>query len=135
MKEFLKKGFYLGVGVFTLTKEKIEQVVDDLVHRGEADQSDRANLIDEFMEKAQEFEKELNERVKKIVQNYGFVSKKEFETLKKKVEELEKQQAAQKTAAPKTGAKKTTAGKSGAKKSTTKKPTAKAKADKSESGK
>jgi len=135
MKEFLKKGFYLGVGVFTLTKEKIEQVVDDLVHRGEADQSDRANLIDEFMEKAQEFEKELNERVKKIVQNYGFVSKKEFEALKKKVEELEKKQAAQKTTAPKTGAKKTTASKSGAKKSTAKKPAAKPKADKSESGK
>lgn len=135
MKEFLKRGVYLGVGVFTLTKEKVEQVVDDLVHRGEADQSDRANLIDEFMEKAQEFEKELNERVKKIVQNYGFVSKKEFEALKKKVEELEKKQTAQKTTTRKTGTKKTTASKSGAKKSTTKKPAAKPKADKPESGK
>lgn len=131
MKEFLKKGFYLGVGVFTLTKEKVEQVVDDLVHRGEADQSDRANLIDEFMEKAQEFEKELNERVKKIVQNHGFVSKKEFETLKKKVEELEKKQAEQKATTSKTGAKKTTASKSGTKKTTTK-SAAKPKAEKSE---
>lgn len=134
MKEFLKKGFYLGVGVFTLTKEKVEQVVDDLVHRGEADQSERANLVDEFMEKAQEFEKELNEKVKKIVHNYGFVSKKEFEALKKKVEELEKKQAAQKPSPPKTGTKKTTASKTGAKK-TTKKPAAKPKADKTESDK
>ena len=86
------------------------------------------------MEKAQEFEKELNERVKKIVQNYGFVSKREFEALKKKVEELEKKQAAQKTTAPKTGTKKATASKTGVKK-TTKKSAAKPKADKSESGK
>jgi polyhydroxyalkanoate synthesis regulator phasin len=96
MKEFLKRGLYLGVGAFTLTKEKIEQVVDDLVHRGEADQKDRRDLIEEFMKRAQEFEKELTEKIKNIVINYGFASKKEVEELKKRIEGLEKKLAEKK---------------------------------------
>lgn len=108
MKEFLKKGFYLGVGAFTLTKEKIEQVVDELVHRGEADQKERADLIDEFMEKAQEFEKELTVKMKEIVQTYGFASKKEVAQLKKRIEELEKKVIEKKAAPRKTGTAKST---------------------------
>lgn len=98
MKEFLKRGLYLGVGAFTLTKEKIEQVVDDLVHRGEADKKDRRDLIEEFMNRAQEFEKELTEKIKNIVINYGFASKKEVEELKKRIEGLEKKLAEKKSA-------------------------------------
>jgi polyhydroxyalkanoate synthesis regulator phasin len=101
MKEFLKRGLYLGVGAFTLTKEKIEQVVDDLVHRGEADQKNRTDLIEEFMKRAQEFEKELTEKIKNIVINYGFASKKEVEELKKRIEGLEKK-LAEKKATPRT---------------------------------
>jgi polyhydroxyalkanoate synthesis regulator phasin len=104
MKDFLKKGFYLGVGAFTLTKEKIEQVVDDLVHRGEEDNKDRADLVEEFMKRAQEFEQELTEKIKKIIQNYGFASKKEVEQLKNRIEELEKK-LVEKKAAPKTSGK------------------------------
>lgn len=106
MKEFLKKGFYLGVGAFALTKEKIEQVVDDLVRKGDADQSERASLVDEFMGKAQEFEKELGKKIKEIVQTYGYVPRKDLDELKKRIEKLEKEAAAKKPAAKKATPKK-----------------------------
>ena len=115
MKEFFKKGFYLGVGAFALTKEKIEQVVDDLVRKGDADQSERASLVDEFMGKAQEFEKELGKKVKEIIQTYGYVPRRDLDELKKRVEKLEKAAAAKKPAARKSTATKAASPKAKAK--------------------
>jgi len=95
MKELVKKAFYLGVGAAVVTKDKVEEFVDELIRKGEASQSEKGKLIDEFMEKAKAREKELTEKVKTMVQkNIGELklpSKKEIEELKKKVDELEKQ--------------------------------------------
>ncbi len=105
MKELLKKGLYLGVGAFTLTKEKIEQVVDEMVRRGDAEQGDKAKLIDELVERTREFEKELSEKVKGIIQTYGYVPRRDLEDLKKRIEALEKELAAKKPGSRKPAAK------------------------------
>ena len=96
MKDLFKKAFYLGVGAVSVTAEKIESLVDELVQRGAANQSERGKLIDEFMEKAREQEKILSAKVKEIVQTHGFATKRELEELRQRLEKLEKQ------AAPKT---------------------------------
>ena len=36
MLNLIKKGMYLGIGVFSLTKEKAEKFVDELIKSGEA---------------------------------------------------------------------------------------------------
>lgn len=108
MKDTLKKSLYLGVGAISLTKEKIEQLVDDLIHKGEASQSERAKLIDEFFSRAKEQEKEVTDKVKDIVKSYGVVSKKEFDELRKRLEKLEKKLSSMETSAKKTTSKKTT---------------------------
>lgn len=105
MKEWLKKGLYLGVGAFALTKEKIEQVVDEMVRRGDAEQGERAKLIDELLERTREFEKELSEKVRSIIQTYGYVPRRDLEELKKRVEVLEKELAAKETTSRKPAAK------------------------------
>ena len=96
MKDLFKKAFYLGVGAVSVTAEKIESLVDELVQRGAANQSERGKLIDEFMEKAREQEKILSAKVKEIVQTHGFATKRELDELRQRLEKLEKQ------AAPKT---------------------------------
>lgn len=113
MKEILKKSFYFGVGALTATAEKVEELVDELIRRGEANKAEKSKLIEELMAKIGEQEKEFTARIKSVVQNswqeYGFPGKKEFEDLKARVERLEKA-AAKPKAAPKKAAtrKKTT---------------------------
>jgi len=63
----LKKMMLLGVGVATVTKEKAEEIVEDLIKRGEVASGDKAKVIDEIHEKAQaataEIRKMIDERV------------------------------------------------------------------------
>lgn len=93
MKDLFKKAFYLGVGAVSVTAEKIESLVDELVQRGAANQSERGKLIEEFMEKAREQEKILSAKVKEMVQTYGFATKRELDELRQRLETLEKQAA------------------------------------------
>ncbi|RKY86229.1 polyhydroxyalkanoate synthesis regulator, partial [candidate division KSB1 bacterium] len=57
MFELLKKGVLLGLGAVTLTKEKAEELVDELIKKGELAREERATAIDEFLKKAEEEEK------------------------------------------------------------------------------
>lgn len=117
MKDFFKKGLYLGVGAFTLTKEKIEQLVDEMVRKGDAEQGDKAKLVDELVERTREFEKELSEKVKNIIHTYGYVPRRDLDELKKRIEALEKELAAKKKTASRKPAAKPAARKSTRKKS------------------
>ncbi|RMH95219.1 MAG: hypothetical protein D6681_13230 [Calditrichaeota bacterium] len=102
MKELLKKVFYFGVGTITVTAEKVEEIVDELIKRGEATQSERGKLIEEFLQKAREQEKAVATKVKDIIQRsrqeLGIPSRQEIEALKQRVEALEKQLEARETA-------------------------------------
>lgn len=94
MVDLFKKAFYFGVGAAVLTKEKVEELVDDLVKRGEASQADKPKLMEEFMAKAREQEKELTAKVKSIVQKslseMGLSTRNDIEDLKKRLDKLEK---------------------------------------------
>lgn len=94
MKELIKKAFYLGVGAAMVTKDKVEEFVDELIKKGEASQAEKGKLIDEFMEKAKEREKEIADRVKtlvrKNVEELKVPRKKDLDAVNKRIEALEK---------------------------------------------
>ncbi len=94
MFDLFKKGVLLGLGALTMTKEKIEQVVDELIKKGELSQDERAKAIKDLLKKAEEQEKaladkvsaEVNEAIKKL----GVPTKKDLERLEKKIDDLRK---------------------------------------------
>lgn len=49
----LKKIMLMGVGAATLTRDKAEEMVEELVKRGEVAAGDRAKAIEEIQQKAQ----------------------------------------------------------------------------------
>jgi polyhydroxyalkanoate synthesis regulator phasin len=63
----LKKVMLLGVGAATVTREKAEELVEDLVKRGEVAAGDKAKAIDELQHKAEaataEIKKLVDERL------------------------------------------------------------------------
>ena len=95
----IKNIMYLGVGVATLTREKVEQAVDDLVKRGEVASADRAKAIDELQQRAQaaaaEIRKVVDDRIDALGRRLKWIEeterlRAEVESLKAKIEELEK---------------------------------------------
>ncbi|RQW04488.1 polyhydroxyalkanoate synthesis regulator [candidate division KSB1 bacterium] len=98
MFDLFKKGVLMGLGALTMTKEKIEQAVDELIKKGELSQDERAKAIKDLLKKAEEQEKafadrvstEVNETIKKL----GVITKKDLERLEKKIDELRKKMSA-----------------------------------------
>ncbi len=67
MKEFLQKAWLFGAGVFEFSKEKVEELVQEMVRRGEIGQKESPETVKEFLAQAQEAQAALVERVKAMV--------------------------------------------------------------------
>ena len=92
MLELIKKGYYLGLGVLTLTREKAESIADELIERGEASSSEKKRLVEKLLERAKEEEKKLTEKMeetfKKVVDKGDFATKEDIARLEKKLDAI-----------------------------------------------
>ncbi|MCK5358785.1 MAG: hypothetical protein KAJ48_10350 [Elusimicrobiales bacterium] len=92
MEEFLKKAFNLGLGAFVVTKEKVEEVVDELVKKGELGHEEGKKLTEELMEKGVKTKKELESQIEKMVakgmEKGNIATQKELDSLKAEIKKL-----------------------------------------------
>ena len=93
MFDFLKKTYLFGLGLASLTKEKVEELVDDMITRGEVAEKDRSKIIEDMINRVQEEQEKLfktvRNYVKKAVHDMGLPTRDEYLELQKRVEELE----------------------------------------------
>ena len=84
----------LGLGALVMTKEKVEEVVNELVKKGEIGQEEGKELINDLMEKGEKSKKEIEDQIEKTVKGVlgklDISTKKEIEELKSEIEELKK---------------------------------------------
>lgn len=103
MIDLLRRTYLAGLGLASLTGEKIEEIVEDLVKKGEVAEKDRKKLVEELIAKGREQREQLTESVKDTVQKVVYELKiprrDQYEELLKRIEDLEK--AAKPKAAPK----------------------------------
>ena len=92
MQDFLKKAFNLGLGTLVATREKVEEVVNELVKKGEVGQEEGKKLVEELIEKGKKGKKELEAQIEKIVkgatERLDFPTRKELNGLKSEIEQL-----------------------------------------------
>ena len=67
----IKNIMLMGVGMASLTREKIEEAVEELVKRGEVASADRAKAIDELHQKAQSAAAEVRKIVDERIESLG----------------------------------------------------------------
>ncbi|MGD8628240.1 MAG: hypothetical protein PVH52_04100 [bacterium] len=100
---------YLGVGMASATREKLEDVVEDLVKRGEVASADRSKALEELQQKAQsaatDVRKVVDERIEAVGKKLRWIDdlrkvQGEVDALRARVDKLEK--AAKKPARKKT---------------------------------
>ena len=92
--DVVKKAMLLGLGVISLTKEKAEEAVDDLITRGEVSREERFKMVDKLLKEAEKLEEELSgkisETVQKAITKIGLATKKDLEDISKRLAEMEK---------------------------------------------
>lgn len=106
MVDFIRKTYLAGLGLASLTGDRIEEIVEDLVKKGEVAEKDRKKMIDELITKGKEQREQLSatikENVNKVVHELNIPRRDQYDELLKRVENLEKKAApAKKTARPK----------------------------------
>ncbi len=92
--DVFKKTLLAGLGLFDLTREKAEKIVDDLVKRGELAKGEKAAAVKELLkghdERMKKLKEKIDEQVEKVTKKIKGVEKKDFEELSQRLEDLAK---------------------------------------------
>ncbi|HER63469.1 MAG TPA: hypothetical protein ENO11_05795 [Desulfobacteraceae bacterium] len=67
MQEIIKNLFYLGAGAAFATKEKIEELKNELVEKGKMTQDEGKKFVDELTKKSEDIKKEIDDKINRTV--------------------------------------------------------------------
>ncbi|NLM88522.1 MAG: polyhydroxyalkanoate synthesis regulator [Syntrophomonadaceae bacterium] len=90
----IEKVLYLGLGVFSVTRERMEKVVNELIEKGELSREEAGQVMDELIKRGEEektaIHKMVQEEMGKFKKDLSMSTKSELEQLKQRIEELER---------------------------------------------
>ncbi len=94
MSEMFKKMGLFGIGVISLTQEKLEEFTQDMIKKGEMSREEGKKFVREVLSEQEkqikDVEDKINKKVKETFEKSGVVMKSDVEALERKIEELEK---------------------------------------------
>ena len=94
MFEFIKKMIFIGAGLASMTAEKIEEAVAEIVKKGEISEKQGRELVKDLLERSAKARKEMGERIEKMIgdtlSRLKIPTRKEIDELKARIERLEK---------------------------------------------
>lgn len=94
MNDLIKKAVLTGIGLAALTKEKIEEVVKDVVEKGKLSEKEGKEFIDELLKKSEGVREKVEGQIEKAVQTtlkkMNLVTRDEFSKLEKQIRQLKK---------------------------------------------
>lgn len=92
MFELIKKSLLTGVGLAVMTKEKVEELGNDLVSQAKLSENEGKEFVDNLIKQSEtarkDFESRINAAVQKAVSGLNLASRDEVAKLSVKVEEL-----------------------------------------------
>jgi len=95
MLDLAKRGVLTGIGLASLTKDKIEELAENIIEESKLSEEEGRKLVDDLLKQSEEARKNLEEEVKKTVgdalEKLDIPSRKDFEDLEARIEKLENQ--------------------------------------------
>ena len=92
MTGLIEKSMLLGLGVLTLTRDKVDQFVDKLVEEGEVKPEEAPSIVDRLVTRGKEEREEMRRLVREELdkRNIGVprASRKDIEELTQKIDDL-----------------------------------------------
>ena len=96
MFETIDKMFMAGLGAMSMTREKAEQIFDEYVKRGQAEQAARTGFVKEMMDTAEkarkDFEKLVQEQAQTAVGKLHLATQDYLHRIEKKLDQLLKKE-------------------------------------------
>lgn len=101
MENPLKQFLYAGIGLASLTTEKVQSTLDELVEKGKISDSEAKKVAEDVIAnlngKREDFEDKLGDVVKNVAEKLNYVKREDYENLQKRVKDLESELAKSKT--------------------------------------
>ena len=99
MADLFEKGLYAGLGILTVTKEKAEKLIEELVDKGKLTQDESAKAIKDLLAKAEEEKKAFGQKVdgaiEGAVRKLNLATQKDLQEINKKLDRILKNQKVQ----------------------------------------
>lgn len=94
MIDLIKKTMMAGIGLALKTRDEVEDLVKDLVKKGNMNEQEGKKFLDELLDRYDEAKDKMEERVEKMVKDFlkkaDVVTGDELKALKKEIRELKK---------------------------------------------
>ncbi len=94
MSDMVRKMGLFGIGVISLTQEKIEEFSQEMIKKGEMSKEEGKKFVNDVLKEKEkqmkDIEHKINKRVKETLEKSGVVMKSDISALERKIEKLEK---------------------------------------------
>jgi len=94
MSEMIRKMGLFGVGIVSMTQEKIEEFTQEMIKTGEISREEGKKFVKEILSEKEkqvnDLEEKINKKVNETIKKSGIVMKGDLDALEKKIEKLEK---------------------------------------------
>lgn len=91
--DIIRKAVLLGLGMISLTREKAEELADDLIKRGEIESAEKFKAVDTLLKAADKQQKELETKiaatVQKIVAEMGLPTRNDMQEIADTLKKIE----------------------------------------------
>jgi polyhydroxyalkanoate synthesis regulator phasin len=93
MLDLIKKTLMAGVGMAAMTKDKIEELANDIAKKSKLSEKEGKKLINDFLKRSQTAKKDLESLIektaKKITKNLNIAMREDIAKLAKRLKKLE----------------------------------------------
>ena len=88
MTTLLEKGFLAGIGLLSMTREKAQNIFDELSHEGELQKNEVKEWVDQLSDRGEEerqaLRKLIRDEMKKVLDDLGLATKEDIQKLLEK---------------------------------------------------
>ena len=93
MKESVRKLGLIGAGLWAMTEEKIDELVKDLVDKGDISKEEGKKVLQDFVEESKkqrvDLEKKMSEKIQDAISKADVFTRKDMHELESRLEILE----------------------------------------------
>jgi polyhydroxyalkanoate synthesis regulator phasin len=92
MIDLIKKAMFTGIGIASLTKDKIEEIAKDFAEKGKLSEQEGKKFVDELLMRSDEskeaIRQQVDERIQVALQKMNIARSSEVEELKAQIKAL-----------------------------------------------
>lgn len=94
MEKLLKKLILAGIGALDLTREKAEEVLEELAKKGKIASEEKGDLLKEIVKRGEEQKEQIEKRIEKVIEKVisrtRIATVNDIKKLEEKIEKLER---------------------------------------------